>query len=162
MSQTNRILSLMPGKALAAEMLHALAKTCSGLVSRPVYFLPVSRHTNMDQEMASQMQDLFRKCQDDGGVLLILPEHLNSFRLLGVDKLAGKDDDRATSRVLLETRKWLDRNARDILDESDALLKPNFELIYTSGDATLLAGAPDRWNLTMQFLTIVQRNAQYL
>ncbi|KAJ5054924.1 uncharacterized protein L3040_001186 [Drepanopeziza brunnea f. sp. 'multigermtubi'] len=85
-----------------------------------------------------------------GGILLVQPESLLSFELLGVDYLLSKDlvpqeqgDDpvpgqpqesmHETGTVRVRTQQWLYQNARDILDESDEILSVRFELIYMLG-----------------------------
>lgn len=101
--------------------------------------------------------DLYQDCLQSGGVLLTLPEHLNSFRLVGVDKLTA--DTRELARELIRVQKWLDCNARDLIDESDEILSQNYELVYTSGEASLLSGAPDRCTIALDILDVVKKNA---
>ncbi|EXJ92093.1 hypothetical protein A1O3_00643 [Capronia epimyces CBS 606.96] len=155
-SQLVRVVVLKP---LANEMLRLLSSSLAGLVNRTVYHLPFSRQTRLSHETPQLLMALFEECSQGAGVLLTLPEHLNSFRLIGSDKL-GTDKNLAIE--LIRVQKWLDCNARDILDESDELLKPAYELVYTNGEANLLSGAPDRWTVALELLAVVQRNAQSL
>lgn len=38
------------------------------------------------------------------------------------------------ARRFLNIHKWLNENVRNILDESDAILQANYQLIYTMGN----------------------------
>jgi hypothetical protein len=147
-------------KPLSTEMLKLLSKSLSGLVGRPVYWMPFSRSTKLDSSTPQRLLGLYKECVDQNGFLLTLPEHLNSFRLVGGDKLAAKEKCLATE--LIRVQSWLDSNARDILDESDEICKPNYELVYTVGEASVLDGHPDRWNVTLELLALVQRHAPTL
>jgi hypothetical protein len=84
----------------------------------------------------------------NGGVLLVQPEDLLSFELLGIDYLLSRElnppeleanlvpkkknseklplvpehSPYETGQVLVQTQQWLYQHARDILDESDEIL----------------------------------------
>ncbi|EXJ94001.1 hypothetical protein A1O1_02394 [Capronia coronata CBS 617.96] len=152
-SQLVRVIVLKP---LANEMLRLLSSSLAGLVGRTVYHLPFSRQTSLNLETPELLKGIFEDCLQSCGVLLTLPEHLNSFRLVGSDKLGT---DKNLSIELIRLQKWLDCNTRDILDESDELLKPAYELVYTNGEANVLSGAPDRWIVALELLALVQRDA---
>lgn len=141
-------------KPLANEMLRQLSRSLAGLCERTVYYLPFSRSTVLTPETAPQLLDLYKECRQQEGVLLSLPEHQNSFRLVGADRLSSDDSRLATE--LIRVQQWLDRNSRDILDESDELLKPGYELVYTNGEANILSGAPDRWIIALELLALLQ------
>ncbi|KAI1615196.1 hypothetical protein EDD36DRAFT_432369 [Exophiala viscosa] len=140
-------------KPLANEMLRQLSRSLSGLCGRTVYYLPFSRSTSMKAQTPDQLLNLYQECCQKQGVLLSLPEHQNSFRLVGADRLSSGNTGLANN--LIRVQKWLDCNARDILDESDELLKPGYELVYTDGEANLLSGAPDRWTIALEVLTLI-------
>ncbi|KAL2413203.1 hypothetical protein ABEF95_002207 [Exophiala dermatitidis] len=146
-------------KPLANEMLRLLSSSLADMVGRSVYHLPFSRQTKLVEETPNLLMGRFEECRRSGGVLLTLPEHLNSFRLIGTDKLVT---DKSLSVGLIQVQKWLDQHTRDILDESDELLKPVYELVYTNGEANVLSGAPDRWFIALDILALVQRNARAL
>ena len=58
-----------------------------------------------------------------------------------------------------ELQKWLYSHARDILDESDEILHPRRQLIYTLGLPQHMEGYPDRWTIIQQILRLVRRHA---
>ena len=59
----------------------------------------------------------------------------------------------------LELQKWLHSYSRDILDESDEILHPRRQLIYTIGHQQHIEGYPDRWTVIQQVLRLVKRHA---
>ncbi|KAJ9617111.1 hypothetical protein H2200_000832 [Cladophialophora chaetospira] len=159
-AQGQKLVRCVVLKPLATEMLRLLSRSMSGLVGRTIFHLPFSRQTPLSRETPRQLKSLYEECRQIGGVLLTLPEHLNSFRLVGSDKLGR--ETRLLAQELIELQAWLDCNSRDILDESDALLNTKYELVYTSGEANLLSNAPDRWNVALDMLALIQQNATAL
>ncbi|KAJ9661684.1 hypothetical protein H2198_001860 [Neophaeococcomyces mojaviensis] len=153
-----RLVRVIVLKSLAKETLRSLSKALSGLVQRPVYWLPFSRNTKVTKQTASDFRTIWRECRRVGGVLLALPEHLNSFRLIGNDQLTAGHNQ--TAATLLSAQKWLDSNARDVIDESDEVLKPAYELVYTNGEDKPLSGTPYRWTVLLSVLNIVQKCAK--
>lgn len=100
-------------------MLDTVTSRLSGLAGRTVYFMPFSRKTYVDTQVLSQSQDLHKECVIHRGVLVAQPEHILSFRLMGIERSTLGD---AVGPKLLEAQHWLDINARDVLDESDEIL----------------------------------------
>lgn len=78
---------------------------------------------------------------------------------MGLDKLQASVEDSEDispdAQALIETQKWLQTHARDIMDESDEILHVRYQLIYTSGHATALEGQPDRWQIIQEFFTVM-------
>lgn len=113
-----------------------------------------------------------------GGILLIEPESLLSFELLGIDHLLSRElnppDDEGvfaeansdsmyeTGKVMVQTQEWLYKNTRDILDESDEILSVRFELIYTLGIQQNIEFSPNRWTIIQYVLKMISKNAQEL
>ena len=63
------------------------------------------------------------------------------------------------AETLLELQTLFDTHARDILDESDDVLRPKFQLIYAIGDRHPFEGSPDRWLIIQQVLELVKQHA---
>lgn len=147
-------------KPLARQMEHLLSKRLGGLVSRRVYYAPFSRKTALTSEIAGHLQEIYQECKDTRGILLIQPEHILSFKLMGIDRLFSKDFDLAIPMMNIQT--WLERNSRDVLDESDEILHVNFELAYTIGSQVMLDGQPARWTVAQSLLTLVGKHAAAL
>ena len=132
----------------------------SGMVDRQIYFMPFSRKIEMDEPVISQIQHLHESCLESGGILLAQPEHILSFKLMGIERLTSGNF--AIASPLLQSQRWLDSNARDILDESDELLDVKFQLIYTLGSQRMMDGQPDRWLITQSVFDLVEKHASKL
>lgn len=52
----------------------------------------------------------------------------------------------------MDTHRWINTNVRNILDESDAILQPNYQLIYTVGNQLPLDGGDQRWTICQAVL----------
>ncbi|KAL8657317.1 MAG: hypothetical protein Q9226_002033 [Calogaya cf. arnoldii] len=137
-----------------------LTQRLGGLVNRPVYFMPFSRKTNIDLTITRQMQTMYADCMAKGGVLIVQPEHILSFKLMGIERVASEDHGLGTE--LMRTQAWLDDNCRDVLDESDEILDVKFQLIYTLGAQRNMDGQPDRWLMMQGVFDIVQNQAWLL
>lgn len=57
---------------------------------------------------------------------------------------------------------WLNLNIRNILDESDAILKPKYQLVYTVGNQMPLDGGVSRWFVLQSVLKCVPRHMYQL
>lgn len=63
---------------------------------------------------------------------------------------------------MVEIQRWLDTTCRDILDESDLTLSVYTQLIYPSGDLTVLDGHPYRWLVVEDLLSLVENHTSIL
>ena len=63
------------------------------------------------------------------------------------------------AETLLELQMFFDTYARDILDESDDVLRPKFQLVYVIGERHPFEGSPDRWLVIQQVLELVKQHA---
>lgn len=135
-------------KPLCTQMFRLLVQKLSGLSNRRIFYMPFSRDIKLDEAKGNQMLQLYKECKRVGGVILVLPEHILSFKLIGLERLYRGDNELA--RVLLGAQQWLERNTRDILDESDEILHVRHELIYTIGQQHALENSPDRWLIIQQ------------
>ncbi|KAK3346459.1 hypothetical protein B0T25DRAFT_484377 [Lasiosphaeria hispida] len=148
-----KLVRILVGKAQSKQMMHVLTKKLGGLLDRRVYVLPFSRELNLDQAGAASIEKLCEQCRSAGGVLLMQPEHILSFQLLGLESIiAGKN---AIGCSLLQTQSMFDDVSRDIIDESDDNLSVRFELTYTIGSQTPLEFTPNRWLLIQHVLKLV-------
>ena len=131
-----------------------------GMVDRRIYFMPFSRKVRVDHRVIAEIQDLYESCLKSGGILLAQPEHILSFKLMGIERLTSGDFELAS--VLMKSQQWLETNARNILDESDELLDVKFQLIYTLGTQRLMDGQPDRWLIAQGIFDLIQKHASNL
>jgi hypothetical protein len=112
-------------KALSAQMFRLLVARMGGLVNRRVFYLPFSRQVAIDAEHVEAIEGLFKKCASVGGVLLTQPEHILSFKLMTIDRLltSATEADLALAKRLRGLEVWLANRSRDVLDESDEILR---------------------------------------
>lgn len=79
------------------------------------------------------------------GVILTLPEYRLSLQLKTYEFIQ-KGESKMTEKFL-NLHKWINANVRNILDESDAILHPNYQLIYTMGKQLSPDGKSQRWSV---------------
>jgi hypothetical protein len=88
-------------------------------------------------------------------VLLVQPEHILSFKLLGLEALiSGKD---SVGRTLSQMQHFFDKISRDIVDESDENFDVKFELTYTMGSQNPIDFSPQRWVLVQKVLGLAAK-----
>ncbi|QRV92773.1 kinase-like protein [Ceratobasidium sp. AG-Ba] len=164
LADSTRLVRVIVLKPLWNQMFHLLVSRLSGLVNRRIYYLPFGRHIHVGESQAKQIQDMYMECMREGGILLAQPEHILSFKLMGIDQLLSSSANKALSAAkrLRDLERWLMDNARDILDESDEILHVRYQLVYTVGEQRSLEGHPDRWTTTQQVLSLVARHIRRL
>ena len=149
-----RIIVLKP---LSNQMFHVLLNKLCGLLGRRIFHLPISRSVRLNVHQAKQIRKMCEECMQSGDVLLVQPEHLLSFEMMGVDHLLDGNID--LGYTLIEIQGWMNDNSRDFLDESDEILNVRFELVYTMGTQCEAEFSPDRWTIIEDVLGLVHRCA---
>lgn len=124
------------------QMFHLLAKKLGNMLNRRIFYMPISRSLRLNVLQARQILELYQECMRVGGILLIQPEHILSFELMGFEKVLSEKPE--IGNVMIQRQDWLQVNSRDILDESDEILSVRFELIYTIGMQRAIEFSPDR------------------
>ncbi|KAH7082745.1 hypothetical protein BKA63DRAFT_433265 [Paraphoma chrysanthemicola] len=128
-----------------------------GMLDREVLHVPFSRKTPTDKPLMQMYCKLHTHVQKKHGIVLALPEHILSFKLSGIQRLCdGKSDEAA---MMIKAQAWLDRHARDVLDECDVSLAIRTQLIYPSGSQHTVDGHPLRWQTIQAILDLM---ASYL
>lgn len=138
-------------------MLQMLVSKLGGFLNRRIYHMPFSRALRLTADDANTIQELYRECMVNRGVLLIQPEHILSFKLMGIEMLLTGQDN--TARSLLSTQQFFNTVSRDIVDESDENYSVKFELIYTMGSQQSIEFAPERWLIIQDILGLIPRFA---
>ncbi|KAF5344601.1 hypothetical protein D9758_013899 [Tetrapyrgos nigripes] len=162
LSDGNKLVRVIVLKALSPQMFQLLVDRVSGLANRRVFYMPFSRDLKVDINLTKRIQDLYQECMREGGVLVVQPEHVLSFRLMGLDRLVSRQPGvlDAVSQNLLDSHRWLCQHSRDILDESDEILHSRYQLIYTAGKQSLLENHPNRWIMVQDIFTLLLRHAK--
>jgi len=122
--------------------------------------MPISRSLKLDIPQALQIRDLLEECMRIGGIILIQPEHILSFELMGFERLLSGDTK--LGNILIRTQDWLRVYSRDVLDESDEILSVRFELIYTMGTQRAIEFSPDRWAIIQYVLRLLVRYTHHV
>jgi hypothetical protein len=115
-------------------MFQMLTSKLGGLLNRRIYHMPFSRALTLSASQADTIGDIYRECMTNRGIMLVQPEHLLSFKLMGIECLLNGQPD--IGRSLLRTQRFFDNKSRDIVDESDENFSVKFELVYTMGKYT--------------------------
>ncbi|TDZ21687.1 hypothetical protein Cob_v005405 [Colletotrichum orbiculare MAFF 240422] len=150
-----RLVRVIVAKPQSKQMQQMLESQLGGLVNRRVFHLPFSRAIKVGPKEVETLKSICMECMKLGGILLVQPEHLLSFQLMGIETaITGKMD---VSRSLLKLKDVLDRSTRDIVDESDENFSVKFELVYTIGTQQPIEHSPDRWGCNHHVLDIVRR-----
>jgi hypothetical protein len=161
-SNLARIVTLKP---LSNQMFQLLFGRLSGLADRRIFYVPFSRNLRMNASVIQHISTLYRQCVDEGGVLVVQPEHLLSQKLMSIDTLIASQDEHETrpmARQLEDLQRWLDKVSRDVLDESDEILHVRYQLVYTAGEQMPVEDHPNRWSTTQQVFGLLRRHAAEL
>jgi hypothetical protein len=153
-SQLVRVIVLKP---LAMQMFQLLVAKLGGLLQRRIVYMPISRSLRLSVFQARQIREVYEKCMKDGAILLLQPEHILSFELMGFEHLASGNEELGT--IMSQTQDWLYKNSRDVLDESDEILSVRFELIYTMGIQRAIDFSPERWQIIQKVLELLPSHA---
>ncbi|KAK5993505.1 hypothetical protein PT974_06937 [Cladobotryum mycophilum] len=150
LSNGSQIVRVIVAKPQAKQMHQMLVSKLSGLLDRPIFRMPFSRAIRMDAKKASIVHELALRCMSEGGVMMVQPEHLLSFQLMGLEcQIDGNDE---VAQPLLAVQQLFDKSSRDIVDESDENFSVKFELIYTIGLQRPIEHTPDRWVVIQEVL----------
>ncbi|RYP24740.1 hypothetical protein DL765_000286 [Monosporascus sp. GIB2] len=179
-----RLVRIIVAKPQSKQMRHMLVTKLGGLLDRQVFFMPFSRSIAMDAAKIQQIRRTLTECMENGGVLLVQPEHLLSFKLMGIEHIgcspvkasaystetnpdptsasgvaSTKAESYSVGIEVLKTQKFLDQHCRDIIDESDENFSVKFELIYTIGLQAPVEMSPERWVTIQNVLSLVRQCA---
>ncbi|KAF5335877.1 hypothetical protein D9758_017243 [Tetrapyrgos nigripes] len=166
MADGSKLVRVVVLKALCNQMFQLLVDRVSNLVNRRVFYMPFSRRLKIDETVIATIQSLYEECMKKGGILVVQPEHILSFRLMGLDRIVEsnlhglqEDDENSVRRQLINSQRWLQQYARDILDECDEILHVRYQLIYTMGRQGLLEDHPNRWTTIQEVFSLLLEHA---
>ena len=151
------LVRVMVLKPLARSMRHILTSRLGGLLRRRVYTMPFSRSVRLTAAKVREVGSILETALQSADILLAQPEHDLSFQLYGVDHILRGNDGVGHEAVKLQ--QWMDAHIRDILDESDEILNPRYELIYTVGLQQGIDLQEARWSLVISVLDTLAGNA---
>ncbi|KAF2757894.1 hypothetical protein EJ05DRAFT_464797 [Pseudovirgaria hyperparasitica] len=144
-------------KPQSKQAFSMLVSKLGGLLDRQIHHMPFSRSLTLNLDQAKAVERQMKNCLKNGGVLLVQPEHILSFQLMGLDcTISGQDQ---VGQILLNIQRFLNSNSRDIVDESDENFSVRFEMIYTMGLQRPVEFSPQRWNVIQSLLELIPRFA---
>jgi hypothetical protein len=94
--------------------------------------------------------------------MVVQPEHILSHKLLHVDMLLashGNREEHLMSDELGALQDWLSRVSRDVLDESDEILHPQYQLVYSVGKQMPVHDHSNRWATIQQVFSWLKAHA---
>ncbi|KAK0738067.1 hypothetical protein B0T18DRAFT_394422 [Schizothecium vesticola] len=152
-----RLACAVVAKPQSKQMRHTLIAKLGGLVNRRVFYLPFSRSIRLSAAQMETVRQIIKTCREQGGVLLMQPEHLLSFKLMGIEKIWNEGSGSATaSGDALKLYQEFEEVSRYIVDESDENFSVKFELIYTMGSQQPVEMSPGRWTLIEAVLELLR------
>lgn len=155
LSNGTQLVRVIAAKPQAKQMYQMLVEKLSGLLDRPVYQMPFSRAVGIDASPVNAIRQLAARCIEERGIMLVQPEHLLSFQLMGLEYQIDKDQGLAAR--LLELQEFFENSSRDLVDESDENFSVKFELVYTIGQQQPIEHSPDRWIIIQHVLALVAK-----
>ncbi|KAK1990734.1 hypothetical protein LX36DRAFT_737974 [Colletotrichum falcatum] len=151
----SNLVRVIIAKPQSKQMFQMMVSKLGGLLNRRIFHMPFSRAVKIGPSEAADIRAILQECMDSKGVLLVQPEHLLSFQLMGIETAISEKGE--VSASLVRTKDFLDRVSRDIVDESDENFSPKFELVYTMGTQRPVEYSPERWICIHQVLNVVRR-----
>ncbi|KAF2638121.1 hypothetical protein P280DRAFT_91529 [Massarina eburnea CBS 473.64] len=153
----NTLVRVIVAKPQSKQMLQMLVSKLGGLLNRRIYHMPFSRALKLSTNDANTISEIYNGCMENRGILLVQPEHLLSFKLMGIECLISEHE--GLGRSLLKTQQLFDNKSRDVIDESDENFSVDFELVYTMGTQRSVELSPERWSILHSLLSLVHRYA---
>jgi Protein of unknown function (DUF3638) len=158
----SNLLRVVTLKPLSNQMFQLLVTRLSGLLNRPIFYIPFSRSLHMSVSLVKTIRRLYRRCAAEGGVLVVQPEHILSQKLMHIDFFitsGGNTERHSVAHELRALQDWVTKVSRDVLDESDELLHVRYQLVYTAGEQMPVDDHPNRWTTIQQVFSRLQVHA---
>ena len=160
LADTKQLFRVIVPKPLLRQMAQILQARLGGLLGRAIKHIPFSRKSSTSSENIQQYWELHGRAMTNRGIILVLPEHLLSFKLSALQCLSnGKN---AEAALMIKTQSWLVSNSRDVLDECDHSLAVKTQLIYPSGSQNMVDGHPHRWKVAEAVLYLAKSRLEQL
>jgi hypothetical protein len=154
LANKRQLVRLIVPKALLLQTAQTVQSRLGGLVGREIRHIPFSRRTATTPDMLQLYSRLHNEVLRCSGVILTTPEHILSYKLSGLQRLA--DSKLEEAKVMVKFQSWLTNTCRDVLDESDFTLAVKTQLIYPSGPQISVDGHPNRWEVAQMLLSLVE------
>mmetsp|Transcript_3928 Transcript_3928/g.10847 ORF Transcript_3928/g.10847 Transcript_3928/m.10847 type:complete len:1137 (+) Transcript_3928:4464-7874(+) len=135
-----------------------------GLVNQRVYPMLFRRDLALGKSEAAAMLSQLKYIANNGHVVVTVPEQRLSLENKVIELACSKAVHANTnaSEALLEVQRFLKDRSRNFLDESDMILSPLYQLVYTMGDPVDMDGGVLRWSVAAAALQSVSGMAAEL
>ncbi|CAI6342575.1 unnamed protein product [Periconia digitata] len=153
LADKSNLLRIVVPRPLLLQSAQVMQIKLGSLLDREIMHIPFSRKTPTNDIMLGKYFHMQSELRKNGGVLMTLPEHILSYKLSGMQRLCDARLDEGTKMIKFQG--WLDRHARDVLDECDVSLAIRTQLIYPSGSQTTVDGHPLRWQCIQAVLRLI-------
>ena len=112
LANSTQLIRVLVAKPQSKQMAEMLKSKLGGLINRRIDYLPFSRALKISAGEAEDIGEIMHECMEQGGILLILPEHILSFKLMGLE--CFNSEKCGTGASLLRTQDFFDVFLRDI------------------------------------------------
>lgn len=153
LADRSQLVRVIVGKPQSRQMFQMLMSKLGGLLNRRIFHLPFSRALQLTDAATKAIFEECRLCMETRGVMLVQPEHILSFKLMGLESVITGNE--AIGFSMLHIQDFLDTRSRDIVDESDENFNVKLELVYTMGTQASINFAPERWLVVQTVLGIM-------
>lgn len=160
LAEDGTLVRVVVGRPQAKQMLDMLVNQLGGLPDRPIFHTPISRAIKLGTAEAEAIHGIYEDCMREGGVLLVQPEHILSFKLMAIERANAHQDN--VSSLLFRSQEFLNKSSRDIVDESDENFDVKLELVYPIGTQRPIDHSPARWDCIQHVLGIFKDCLPYL
>ncbi|GJC90040.1 hypothetical protein ColLi_12878 [Colletotrichum liriopes] len=93
LADSSRLVRVVVAKPQSKQMLQMLESKLGGMLNRRIFHMPFSRALKVGPNEAGALGSVCRDCMESRGVLLVQPEHILSFQLMGIESdISGKMD----------------------------------------------------------------------
>ncbi|GAO13103.1 hypothetical protein UVI_02024620 [Ustilaginoidea virens] len=152
-----RLVRVIVAKPQSKQMEEIMKTKLGNALGRRIYFMPFSRAVPVDEQAAKELHSMLEECIAKKGVLIIQPEHDLSLQLMICD--CFNSGRLATGNALCAIKRLFDNCSRDIIDESDEVFSPKYELVYPLGISQPVDFSTERCSFIQSMLAIVAKVA---
>ncbi|KAG2492053.1 hypothetical protein HYH03_009551 [Edaphochlamys debaryana] len=143
---------------------HLHTHLTASVLGRKLFTLPFHRDVELTEARVQAMASAMRHCQQDGGLVLVAPEHRLSLLLKRTEvglkaETGGEADRQAADRCCSALDELAALPYMDVLDESDELLHHRFQLIYACGAPMGLPAVAERSGMVQALLAALSHLA---
>lgn len=146
-----RVMFLSSLRKEAFEFMHE--RLTGGLINIRLGEMPFNRDIQLTPLRASTMYAYIKDCIRDGIPLLLAPEYICSLHLKELEIIFSGHVHSETICNILSDIKQLP--SRDVIDESDEVLKHKYQLIYSAGDSRELPALSSRCKAVFSVLKVI-------